>query len=65
MNLIAKPKEAIACNKNVLLFRFVILFCSGNEKRVYPNILHAIGSTPMVKLNKIHKEAGLKCDVCK
>lgn len=30
---------------------------------MYPNILHAIGSTPLVKLNKIPKEAGLKCDV--
>ncbi|XP_055298225.1 cystathionine beta-synthase [Sitodiplosis mosellana] len=35
----------------------------GNEKRVYPNILHAIGSTPLVKLNKLPKEFGLKCDV--
>lgn len=36
---------------------------SGNDKRVYPNILHAIGSTPLVKLNKLPKEFGLKCDV--
>lgn len=30
---------------------------------MYPNILHAIGATPLIKLNKIPKEAGLKCDV--
>lgn len=35
----------------------------GNEKRVYPNILEAIGSTPLVKLNKLPMEYGLKCDV--
>ncbi|KAG8235474.1 hypothetical protein J437_LFUL014104 [Ladona fulva] len=28
-----------------------------------PNILHAIGNTPMVRLNSIPKEHGLKCEV--
>ncbi|XP_046402229.1 cystathionine beta-synthase isoform X2 [Ischnura elegans] len=30
---------------------------------VMPNILHAIGNTPMVRLNKIPKSAGVKCEV--
>lgn len=48
---------------NLLLFWFQI-YSEHNEKKVYPDILHAIGNTPLVKLNKIPKEAGLKCDVC-
>jgi len=28
-----------------------------------PNILHNIGNTPLVKINKIDKTAGLKCDL--
>lgn len=50
---------------HAFIYMFVFLIYSGNEKRVYPNILHAIGTTPLVKLNKIPKEYGLKCDVCK
>lgn len=33
--------------------------------KILPNALAAIGNTPMIKLNKIPKEEGLKCDVCK
>lgn len=34
-----------------------------NDKNVYPDILKVIGNTPLIKLNQIPKEAGLKCDV--
>lgn len=38
---------------------------SSDATRVYPNILHTIGDTPLVKLNKIPQAAGIVCDVCK
>lgn len=35
-----------------------------NEKaRVMPDVLHAIGNTPLVRINKISKAAGLQCDL--
>ena len=30
-----------------------------------PNVLYNIGNTPMVRINKISKTAGLKCELCK
>uniref|UniRef100_A0A1B0GIC2 Cystathionine beta-synthase n=2 Tax=Lutzomyia longipalpis TaxID=7200 RepID=A0A1B0GIC2_LUTLO len=32
-------------------------------KKIHPNILHAIGFTPVVKLNKIPQSLGIKCDM--
>jgi cysteine synthase len=32
-----------------------------NNKRVYNNILEVVGNTPMVKLNKLSKDYGIKC----
>lgn len=32
---------------------------------ILPNILHKIGDTPMVRINKIPKAFGLKCEICK
>lgn len=29
-----------------------------------PNVLYNIGNTPMVRINKISKTAGLKCELC-
>lgn len=29
------------------------------------DVLHNIGNTPLVRINKISKTAGLKCDLCK
>lgn len=34
-------------------------------KKILPNILHQIGFTPIVKLNKIPQSLGIECDVCK
>ncbi|XP_055326643.1 cystathionine beta-synthase-like [Sitodiplosis mosellana] len=35
-----------------------------NERpKIFSNIMEIVGNTPMVKLNKIPKEAGLKCDI--
>lgn len=33
--------------------------------KVLPNILHQIGNTPMVKLNRIPQAEGVECEVCK
>lgn len=38
---------------------------SHENPKILPDILHAIGSTPMVKLNRIPKNEGIKCEICK
>uniref|UniRef100_A0A8C3VHM1 Cystathionine beta-synthase n=1 Tax=Catharus ustulatus TaxID=91951 RepID=A0A8C3VHM1_CATUS len=35
----------------------------GKEKKILPNILKKIGCTPMVRINKIGKSYGLKCEL--
>lgn len=32
-------------------------------QKIYPDILHAIGNTPIVKLNRIPQSLGIKCDI--
>ncbi|NXG75654.1 CBS synthase, partial [Baryphthengus martii] len=34
------------------------------ETKILPNILKKIGRTPMVRINKIGKSYGLKCELC-
>lgn len=36
-----------------------------NRKKILPNVLEAIGETPMIRLNKIPKLHGIKCEMCK
>jgi len=36
-----------------------------NKNEILPNILHAIGNTPLVKLNRIPQAEGIECDICK
>lgn len=38
---------------------------SHNRPKILPNILEAIGHTPIVRLNKIPRAEGIKCEVCK
>lgn len=38
--------------------------CRQKTSKITVNALEAIGNTPMIKLNKIPKNEGLKCDVC-
>ncbi|KAK6635202.1 hypothetical protein RUM44_000453 [Polyplax serrata] len=39
-------------------------FQSHTEKpKIMPNILHAVGNTPLVRLNKIPKSFGIKCEM--
>jgi hypothetical protein len=32
---------------------------------IQPDILHCIGHTPLLRVNRISKAAGLQCDLCK
>ena len=32
---------------------------------IMPNVLHAIGNTPLVRINRIAQSAGLKCEMRK
>ena len=32
---------------------------------IMPDVLHAIGNTPLVRINRIAQSAGLKCEMCK
>ena len=32
--------------------------------QIMPNVLYNIGNTPMVRINKISKSAGLQCELC-
>ncbi|NWS99390.1 CBS synthase, partial [Mionectes macconnelli] len=34
------------------------------EKKILPSILKKVGCTPMVRINKIGKSYGLKCELC-
>ncbi|XP_015905549.1 cystathionine beta-synthase isoform X2 [Parasteatoda tepidariorum] len=34
-----------------------------SRPKILPNVLHAIGNTPLIKLNIVPKEYGLKCDL--
>ena len=33
--------------------------------KIMPNILHHVGNTPLVRLNRIGKDEGIKCDLRK
>ena len=45
----------------------LFLFSSFRKERIriLPDVLHHIGNTPMVRINKIGKSAGLKCQLRK
>lgn len=54
-------------NNLLLLWKWVLIFLqifSDRNQKIYPDILNAIGNTPLVKLSKIPKQEGLKCDMC-
>lgn len=46
-------------------FKFLFILFRRQTSKILPNVLAAIGNTPMIKLNKIPDAAGLKCNVCK
>lgn len=44
--------------------QFLNIFSNG-KNGILPNILHAIGHTPMVRLNRIPQAEGIECEICK
>lgn len=51
---------------NSLRFIPTVLYIFRNNKNaILPNILHAIGHTPLVKLNRIPLAEGIECEICK
>lgn len=36
-----------------------------NRMKILPNILKAVGNSPLVRLNNIPKAEGIKCEMCK
>ena len=49
----------------ILKPRFDVMFSRKQPEKIMPNVLHNIGNTPLVKINKINQTAGLKCELCK
>lgn len=43
----------------------VVSYHSRDGSNTFPDVLHTIGNTPLIKLNKIPQSAGIKCDMCK
>ena len=49
----------------ILFLKLLFLYCHFRAQLgVYKTILEHIGNTPMVKLDRIKKDHGLKCDLC-
>lgn len=54
----------------LILFGFVflnnceLLYCREKSPKILPDILKKIGDTPMVRVSKIGKHFGLKCELC-
>ena len=44
---------------------YVLYRLKTTEDGILPNILAMVGNTPLVRLDKIAKAEGLKCDLCK
>ena len=42
-----------------------LLHFSKDRMKIMPDVLYNIGNTPLVRINKISKSAGLQCDLCK
>ena len=40
-------------------------YYSKDRVKIMPDVLYNIGNTPLVRINKISKSAGLKCDLRK
>lgn len=47
------------------IFIVVSYYDSRDGSNTFPDILHTIGNTPLIKLNKIPQSAGIQCDMCK
>ena len=41
------------------------IFCRRRDKGILPNVLHHIGGTPLIRINKISAAAGIECELRK
>lgn len=41
----------------------LVCICSTPRPKILPNILHQIGHTPLVRVNRIGASAGLECEL--
>ncbi|XP_041030020.1 cystathionine beta-synthase-like [Carcharodon carcharias] len=56
------------CSKGVIGSEFtdangLLLFTKKDSPKILPNILYKIGNTPLIRINNIAKENGLKCEL--
>lgn len=50
---------------NIVNTKITKINFSTENPKILPDILHAIGNTPLVKLNHIPQAEGIKCEMCK
>lgn len=48
-----------------MLFIFPFRVLTNSRAAALNTVLEVIGDTPLVRINKIAKSAGLKCELCK
>ena len=49
----------------MIIIKKIIFSFFREEEKILPNILHKIGNTPLVRLNRIPSENGVKCEMRK
>jgi hypothetical protein len=64
--------KKVFCSRSWTIFSIVtkhnfwsFIFCRRRDKGILPNVLHHIGGTPLIKINKISAAAGLECELRK
>ena len=62
-------KRLFVCKYNVDLWcmcaaHFYFKLLRKEKPKILPNVLYHNGNTPLVKVNRIGKSAGLECDIC-
>ena len=66
--IITKGKFLYYMNESVIFKSIDVLFFSYLRKvrtrKIMSTVLEGIGDTPLVRINRIGKECGLKCEIC-
>ena len=63
----SRQDEFLSSNDTLITIIMIVFAFTVIRKKfgVLNNILEHIGNTPLVRLDKIKKDKGLKCDLCK
>jgi hypothetical protein len=48
---------------NSFQYLFYLLYSRNKIKKIYDDVVDMIGNTPVVRLNKIPKDEGVKCEI--